>query len=313
MKVHQRSNHPLHVMRHHVRKVFYASTLRQFKARLLRLKAQGSSAPIADTFVDFPLRRYLDNRWSVQQRFEHCARDLEILLNKMGHAHFDALLNHKPIRLLNLHIFSVCLELNTISPHDGFWALALRDTAGKLVYNLSFGFLGEETLLIGSLQGSKSPDGQVRNIYKFITKISMGLRPQNLLVFALRALCVTWKVNHLYGIDPQFIGPKGLMPRPSPVKFQYINFWHELGAEKNEQGYWRIPLHTPPTEVAQSAPSPKKHRERAYLFDKLTEHCTCLFGHQTHKGAKPQGNSTALFMPFCQTAVSKYERLLIHS
>ncbi len=204
-----------------------------------------------------PLRSYLDNRFSVKERFDACLVDVETAKIKFGDHHAAHLLSGGSITLAEVGSFTIDLQLNRVSQHEGFWAVAIKDASGKSISNLSFGFLDARTILIASVQGIKDPQRNILELNKRLTKESFGFRPQNLLVATIQSLCQAWQVDHLIGIDPKHQVKRKINTARQGFKFDYSGFWTELGAAKNFSGYWHLSNQTPIRDP-QDIPSHKR-------------------------------------------------------
>ncbi len=108
-----------------------------------------------------------------------------------------------PTNFLLIGNFSVDLQMNRVSRHEGFWALSVKDEFDKPICNLSFGFIDASTILIASVQGIKDSSRNILELNKKLTKDSFGFRPQNLLIATIQSLCTVWNIENLIGIDPK--------------------------------------------------------------------------------------------------------------
>lgn len=225
-----------------------------------------------------PLRSYLDNRFTVKERFDACLQDVETAKLKFGERHAAHLLAGNSLPLLTLGQFSVHLQMNRVSQHEGFWALALKDSNNLSIANLSFGFLNANAILIASIQGIKDPHRNILELNKAATKEALGLRPQNLLMASMQALCHAWHIDNLIGIDPKNQVKRKANSHRQGFKFDYAGFWTELGAQKNFSGYWTLPT-TVPHRLLAEVPSHKRsqYRKRNDLLDQLRLNTAELF------------------------------------
>ena len=66
-----------------------------------------------------PLRSYLDNRFTVRERFDACIKDVEAAKSKFGELHSAHLLLGGSITLMRIGNFSVDLQMNRVSRHEG--------------------------------------------------------------------------------------------------------------------------------------------------------------------------------------------------
>ena len=225
-----------------------------------------------------PLRSYLDNRFTVKERFDACLSDVETAKTKFGESLSSHLISGNSLTLLVVGNFKVELQMNRVSRHEGFWAVSIKDVDGIAISNLSFGFLDTKTILIASIQGIKDPSRNILELNKQLTKEAFGLRPQNLLVATIQTLCFAWGIENLVGIDPKDQVKRRINTERQGFKFDYIGFWAELGAAKNFSGYWTLSNKAPIKEIT-DVPTHKRsqYRRRNQLLDSLAINTFVLF------------------------------------
>jgi uncharacterized protein VirK/YbjX len=250
----------------------------QFLLRVSRSEFGRSLFEKHPTNFYVPLRSYLDNRFTVKERFDACIQDVETAKVKFGEAHANYLLAGHSISLIELGAFSVHLQMNRVSQHEGFWAITLHDNQHLPIANLSFGFLNQSTLLIASIQGTKDNERNILELNKRLTKEAFGLRPQNLLIATLQSLCNSWRIDDLIGIDPKHQVKRKQNTARQGFKFDYAAFWNELGALRNFSGYWSLTTQLPLREL-QEVPSHKRsqYRKRNELLNQLNLKANQLF------------------------------------
>lgn len=225
-----------------------------------------------------PLRSYLDSRFTVKERFDACLQDVESATVKFGNHQANILLASQSITLLELGSCSVHLQMNRVSQHEGFWALSIKDEQQLPIANLSFGFLNPNAILIASVQGIKDDQRNILELNKRVTKESFGIRPQNLLVACMQALCQSWQIQNLIGIDPKNQVKRKINTARQGFRFDYVGFWTELGASKNFSGYWTLPTALPMRNLDE-IPSHKRsqYRKRNDLLNQLLVNTTQFF------------------------------------
>jgi uncharacterized protein VirK/YbjX len=181
---------------------------------------------------------------------------------------------------MRIENFSVDLQMNRVSRHEGFWALSVKDESDKPISNLSFGFLDASTILIASVQGIKDSSRNILELNKKLTKESFGYRPQNLLIATIQALCEVWSIENLIGIDPKNQVKRRINTERQGFKFDYIGFWNELGASKNFSGYWNLSNETPIRNL-NDIPSHKRsqYKKRNALVEQMSLNTQEIFHH----------------------------------
>ncbi len=216
-----------------------------------------------------PFRLYLDRRWSQKMRFAQCATDLQVAQAKFGVTNAQQLVQGHRIRLSKQACCAVDLELNRVSFHEGFWALSLKDHEDKPLFNMSFGFLSPNTVLIASVQGMRGAGTCNLKAIQAITKQNHGLRPHHLLLNIFQMLCTEWGITEIRGIDPAHQVKKRRNTGKQGFSFNYREFWTELGATQLVDDDWRLPSQAQRRAV-EDIPSRKRalYRKRyAWLDD----------------------------------------------
>ncbi|RQO83276.1 hypothetical protein DBV10_04600 [Acidovorax sp. FJL06] len=188
-----------------------------------------------------PLRSYLDRRWGVGRRFEACAQDLAAAQATFGPARSAALRCGQPVLLCGTSDFSIHLGKNTICCHEGFWALTLSDAQGQALFNLSFGFLGSDRVLIASIQGVQKASESAQDTIRTLTKRAHGLRPQAMLLNVFQMLCQQWSVRQVLAIDPEHQIKYRKRSGGKGFTFDYRALWEDAGGARQPDGYWLLP------------------------------------------------------------------------
>ena len=218
-----------------------------------------------------PFRLYLDRRWSQKMRFEQCATDLQVAQAKFGLAMAQQLVEGHRVRLSEHAFFSVDLELNRVSFHEGFWSLSLKDSKGQALFNMSFGFLSPHSVLVASVQGLRGDTGCKLEAIQSITKQNHGLRPHHLLLNIFQLACADWGITEIRGIDPEHQVKKRRNADKQGFTFDYREFWAELGAVQLDDQDWLLPSQ-PQRRAAEDIPARKRalYRKRYAFLDDLT-------------------------------------------
>jgi uncharacterized protein VirK/YbjX len=217
-------------------------------------------------YFHVPLSRFLDRRWPTQRRFECCATDLEIAALKFGAIARSRLTLGQEVRVCNQAFFSVDLRLNSSNPQEGYWAFTLKDENDTPVFNLSFGFLSNDTVLIASVQGAPGAGDERLEAIQSLTKHAHGLRPPHLLIAIFQEACKCWGVSELRGIDPKHHIKGRWNQRAKRLKFDYRALWQEVGAVRSPEGHWLLPS-TARRRDAEDIPSRKRSQyRRRYAF-----------------------------------------------
>lgn len=231
-------------------------------APLLRQHGANSFAPLFHAFVD--------QRLGMRQRFAHYHHNLVAAETRLAGAK-PALLAGRRHELLALGAFRVDLGFNEISMEEGLWSLCLRDAEGRRLSSLSFSFLREGGVLIGSVQGPRLEETEAVAGIRQATGALEGLRPPHFLLLVLRLLARHWKLP-LAGVDPAHKAFARRRHRGCPHSFDYREFWQSAGAAAQDGGHWRLAGEVQTRDPA-DAPAKKRamYRRRAELVAGLPE------------------------------------------
>jgi uncharacterized protein len=216
------------------------------------------------------ISHFMDRRWTMPERFRRVANDLAHARIAFGASVCDALANDQSITLAQINTdVQLVLEPNTVSYHEGLWALSLRSATGTRLYTLSFAFLARNQVLIGTLQGP-SFEADCRDALRTLTKQCHGLRPAPLLIAALQQCAPQWGVAAIEGIDPEHHIKGRWNLRNRRLRFDYRAFYRELGGAREASGYWRLPTAAGRRDCA-DIPTRKRaeYRRRYALLDTM--------------------------------------------
>ena len=265
-----RSSQFIHRLKYKCRMLQASSARRSFMRYLSADAAWQSLFSLNQRCYYVPFRLYLDRRWSQKKRFEQCATDLRVAETKFGLRLAQQLSAGQRVRLSEQASFSVDLELNRISFHEGFWSLSLKDSQGQALFNMSFGFLSQHAVLVASVQGVRADSGCNLEAIQSITKQNHGLRPHHLLVNIFQMACADWGVTEIRGIDPEHQVKKRRRADKQGFTFDYREFWTELGAVQLDDQHWLLPKQ-PQRRSAEDIPARKRalYRKRYAFLDDL--------------------------------------------
>ena len=221
-----------------------------------------------------PISSFLDRRFTIEQRFRAITSDLMVVHQALGPLAIRQMSEGVHIVLSEgVGAYHITLGMNEINPQEGLWSIAIRAADGERLYGLSFGFLGSDRVLVGSVQGARNPDIDALAFARDFTKTAHGLRPPCFLLEALRALCRAWNVGLLLGIDPLHHVKGRWNQRRKRLKFDYRTFWLEQGARRDEAGYWAMCNASTQRDLS-DVPSRKRsmYRRRFELLAQLESH-----------------------------------------
>lgn len=249
--------------RYHLRSLWNRGAIRRFEQFI------NQHSFLVDIFnahpdYSYPLAcRFLDKRFSAEQRFEAICDNLLFLPEKL--TALSTPLWEKPLNFGEvIPDFDMTLSMTTHQPMEGYWVLELwHKPQNELVYLLTFAKLGE-ALLISVVQGPNF-DGS-KDMVKQLTKACHGLRPAYLMVETMKALTKILGYDKLLGI-PQKYQNKSRFIQSKHYTVDYDAIFAESGGVLKD--YWELPLKS--DRNLDDVPSKKRsmYRKRYAMLDDL--------------------------------------------
>lgn len=195
-----------------------------------------------------PLRPYLNRAFGAEQRLSHLRSHFEALkrIFPEGDPHL-AQLKTSGLLLASFsgksqqHYQLVLAETDHFD-REGELRLTLRDAdthrhIAVLAFTLSQA--PKPSVYIGCLQG---PAAGGSDLVRRITRDFYGIRPKNLLMFALYDLAEVWHLEEIKAIDNcRRIYAKGLLKSRKHARADYEAFWMELGGIASGKGWFTLP------------------------------------------------------------------------
>lgn len=209
------------------------------------------------------LYKYCDKRFKKQQRLEYILATLAFFNNTNFR---EELLEKKKITLFEIEDICLSLQINSVEPAEGFFALNLS-YQGQWIYNASFTMLSPNKLLIASMQGTNIPDAQ--ELIKTVTKKLHGVRPMFMMVYLFKLFAEHFHLE-LLGIGHKNQA-KYRFNDNTRLLFNYDDFWQENNGKLNERGYWVLTndIERKSLEEIQSKKR-SMYRKRYEMLDKIS-------------------------------------------
>lgn len=213
-----------------------------------------------------PLRPYINGSFTAEERLKSLQEHFDCLklLFKSNPANFLSITQGG----LTVAVFSckkqIAYELILAQTdhfdREGEFRLTLREAEtqkeiGVVAFNL--GMMPARRLDIGCIQGHKT--GGVEFVRE-ITRDLYGIRPKNLLMFALYDLVEIWNIRFIRAIDNThriYAKRRELFSRQNYAQADYELFWKELGGMDLGNGWFKLPDHL---KQKQAKEVPSKHR-----------------------------------------------------
>jgi hypothetical protein len=219
---------------------------------------------------------YLDQRFTLAERFAAYAHDLEFSATRIHRAfpNFFRGSIRQPMWADNDSGYSIELTLNLTNPSEGLWRVILTDQSGRGVFFACFSVLPGPHIFIGAIQGGNSGSGaDPLTSIRAATKQFAGLRPQCLLLHVLSSIATAWRVNRIIGVSNQNqLTNKTKRRKRAAIRFCYDTYFLESRADASPCGNWDVPLRLPEKAI-EDIPSRKRamYRRRSVIVCNVRE------------------------------------------
>lgn len=212
------------------------------------------------------LHKFCDNRFGKTQRLNVVLDSMVLMEQHFSKSLCQTLINEKQIVLFEQDDIQITLQLNTIEPHEGFFAFRLKYQE-QWVYHATIALLKPNILLIPSLQGTNAENAQ--DLIKIVTKKLHGIRPMYMMIYLGKLFAEHYKfmllgIAHKNQVKYRFNDSSRLL-------FNYDAFWQENDAKLNENGYWVLgnSIERKPLEDIQSKKR-SMYRKRYEMLDEIS-------------------------------------------
>lgn len=223
------------------------------------------------TLVTRFLHPYLNTDWPARRKLEAIGMHYAMLRDDLRFLRFV------PSGSLTLARIEQNVEIRLDNPsrfeHEG--ELTLNLYRGELrLFSLAFtlGMLdGRRVAYAGGLQGLSGTDAL--ETYRTMTHAMHGLRPRDLLINALRALCRALAVDRILGVgDRHRVCSNPYFPSSAQVFSSYDSAWMENGAAARDDGFFDLSS-LDSRRTAKDTPSRKRslYRRRYAMIDAMSE------------------------------------------
>lgn len=223
-----------------------------------------------------PFRPYLACSMHINKKIEHIKSHYKYLPTKFSGDFVRAIYDFSSIELTRIALedlgnFGLTLSYIGQLGKEGEMVLSLVDENQNRIYSMVFSFYSYENelfIVVGGIQGSLNSSDLIRNL----TKKIHGLRPRNLLIFALRAIAGAIGADKIIAIcEKEHEDNCSRTSRDGEFQAQYNTYWEEEGGIA--KGIWfEIPVNeTRKTYEEISSNKRSMYNKRYAMMDSLSE------------------------------------------
>lgn len=231
-------------------------------------------------------RPYLAVNFSRHQVLDALRYHYTLLSEAMSSAELTAYLNTQALPLAQMEgkngdTFTLELTMQVNLDKEGDSTILMRNADGDVLAEMTFTLLdyqNQRTLFIGGLQGGKRdlPHEAIQNA----TKSCHGLFPKRLVMEAICRFAERLHVEQILAVSNEvhiFRGER-YQDKNKKILSDYDTFWEALGGERDNQGYYHIPVAIARKDIAEIASKKRaEYRRRYELMDTIQAQMSGLF------------------------------------
>lgn len=231
-------------------------------------------------------RPYLAVNFSRHQVLDALRYHYTLLSEAMSSAELTAYLNTQALPLAQMEgkngdTFTLELTMQVNLDKEGDSTILMRNADGDVLAEMTFTLLdyqNQRTLFIGGLQGGKRdlPHEAIQNA----TKSCHGLFPKRLVMETICRFAERLHVEQILAVSNEvhiFRGER-YQDKNKKILSDYDTFWEAVGGERDNQGYYHIPVAIARKDIAEIASKKRaEYRRRYELMDTIQAQMSGLF------------------------------------
>ena len=177
--------------------------------------------------------------------------------------------------------FTLELTMQINLDKEGDSTILMRNADGDVLAEMTFTLLdhqNQRTLFIGGLQGGKRdlPHEAIQNA----TKSCHGLFPKRLVMEAVCRFAERLHVDQILAVsnDVHIFRGERYQDKNKKILSDYDTFWEAVGGERDNEGYFHIPVAIARKDIAEIASKKRaEYRRRYELMDAIQSQMSGLF------------------------------------
>ncbi|UAK18332.1 VirK/YbjX family protein [Kluyvera sp. CRP] len=231
-------------------------------------------------------RPYLAVNFSRHQVLDALRYHYTLLSEAMSSEELTTYLNTQALTLAQIEgkngdTFTLELTMQINLDKEGDSTILMRNADGDVLAEMTFTLLdyqNQRTLFIGGLQGSKRdlPHEAIQNA----TKSCHGLFPKRLVMEAVCRFAERLHVDQILAVsnDVHIFRGERYQDKNKKILSDYDTFWEAVGGERDNEGYFHIPVAIARKDIAEIASKKRaEYRRRYELMDAIQSQMSGLF------------------------------------
>ena len=231
-------------------------------------------------------RPYLAVNFSRHQVLDALRYHYTLLSEAMSSEELTTYLNTQALPLAQIDgkngdTFTLELTMQINLDKEGDSTIMMRNADGDVLAEMTFTLLdyqNQRTLFIGGLQGGKRdlPHEAIQNA----TKSCHGLFPKRLVMEAVCRFAERLHVEQILAVsnDVHIFRGERYEDKNKKILSDYDTFWEAVGGERDNEGYFHIPVAIARKDIAEIASKKRaEYRRRYELMDAIQSQMSGLF------------------------------------
>lgn len=231
-------------------------------------------------------RPYLAVNFSRHQVLDALRYHYTLLSEAMSSEELTTYLNTQALPLAKIEgkngdTFTLELTMQINLDKEGDSTIMMRNADGDVLAEMTFTLLdyqNQRTLFIGGLQGGKRdlPHEAIQNA----TKSCHGLFPKRLVMEAVCRFAERLHVDQILAVsnDVHIFRGERYEDKNKKILSDYDTFWEAVGGERDNEGYYHIPVTITRKDIAEIASKKRaEYRRRYELMDAIQTQMSGLF------------------------------------
>lgn len=231
-------------------------------------------------------RPYLAVNFNRQQVLDALRYHYTLLSEAMSSEELTTYLNTQALTLAQIEgkngdTFTLELTMQINLDKEGDSTILMRNADGDVLAEMTFTLLdhrNQRTLFIGGLQGGKRdlPHEAIQNA----TKSCHGLFPKRLVMEAVCRFAERLHVDQILAVsnDVHIFRGERYQDKNKKILSDYDTFWEAVGGERDNEGYFHIPVAIARKDIAEIASKKRaEYRRRYELMDAIQSQMSGLF------------------------------------